>query len=87
MLGLPTTNEVWIRVIGVLVLILGYYFIRAARKGLTDFFWWTVHVRSSLIFCLAAFVLFGFAKPSLILRGVVDLPGALWTGLALRRNT
>jgi hypothetical protein len=85
LLGLPPTDEVWIRVIGVLVLILGYYFTRAARKELTDFFRWTVHVRSSLILFLTAFVILGFAGPSLILLGVVDLLGAIWTGLALRR--
>lgn len=86
LLGLPSTREVWIRVIGVLVLILGYYFIQAARKGLTDFFRWTVYVRSSLILFLTAFVILGFAGPSLILLGVVDVLGAVWTGLALRQN-
>jgi hypothetical protein len=85
LLGLPPTDEVWIRVIGVLVLILGFYFTQAARKGLTDFFRWTVYVRSSLILFLAAFVALGFAGPSLILLGVVDLLGAVWTALALRQ--
>lgn len=86
LLGLPPTNEVWIRVIGVLVLILGFYFVQAARKELADFFRWTVYVRSSLILFLTAFVLLGYAGPSLILLGGVDLLGALWTGLALRQN-
>ena len=81
---LPPTTEVWIRISGMLVLFLGYYYIQAARHELTDFFRWTVHVRSTVIVFLAAFVLLGFASPTLILFGVVDLLGAIWTALALR---
>jgi hypothetical protein len=81
---LPPTTEVWIRVVGMLVLFLGFYYTQAARKGMTDFFRWTVYVRSSVIVFFGAFVLLGFADPPLILFGVVDLMGAIWTGLALR---
>ncbi len=34
---LPSTNEVWIRVVGMLVLFLGFYYSQAARKEMTDF--------------------------------------------------
>jgi hypothetical protein len=81
---LPSTSEVWIRIVGMLVLFLGFYYIQAARKEMTDFFRWTVHVRSSLIVFFAAFVLLGFVSLPLILFGVVDLLGAIWTSLALR---
>ena len=37
-----------------------------------------------LFLSLVAFVLFGLAPPQLILFGVLDLLGALWTFLALR---
>ncbi len=82
--GFAPTNEVWVRVIGVLILFFAYYFIRAAHKNLIDFFRWSVHVRASLIFFFVAFVLLGLASPSLILFGVGDLLGAIWTGLALQ---
>jgi hypothetical protein len=84
LLGLPGTSEVWIRVVGVLTLFLAFFFIQAARQNVTEFFRWTVYVRSAFIFFLAAFVLFGLAGPTLILFGVIDLLGAVWTGLALR---
>jgi hypothetical protein len=84
LLGLPGTNEVWIRVVGVLTLFLAFFFIQAARHAVTEFFRWTVYVRSAFIFFLAAFVLFGLAGPTLILFGVIDLLGAIWTELALR---
>jgi hypothetical protein len=82
--SLPSTTEVWIRVAGMLVLFLCFYYTQAARKEMTDFFRWTVYVRSSVILFFAVFVLVGFAKPPLILFGVVDLLGAIWTGIALR---
>lgn len=82
--GLPGTSEVWVRVVGMLVLLLAFYYINAARKELTDFFPWTVYARSSVIVFFIAFVLLGFVSPILILFGVVDLLGAVWTGLTLR---
>jgi hypothetical protein len=85
-LGFPPTNEVWIRVAGVLVLILAYYFIQSARRGTADFWRWTVHVRFSLIFIFGALVLLGLARPPLILLGVADFLGAIWTTLALRAD-
>ena len=45
LLGLPAAREVWIHIVGVLTLILGYYFIRAARREMIDFMRWTIHAR------------------------------------------
>jgi hypothetical protein len=86
LLGFPPTNEVWIRVAGVLVLILAYYFIQSVRRGTIDFWRWTTHVRFSLIFFFAAFVLLGLARPALLLLGVADFLGAIWTTWALRAD-
>lgn len=84
MFSLPDTTEVWIRVTGMLVLFLGFYYTQAARQEMTSFFRWTVYVRSTVIVFFAAFVLLDFASPPLILFGAVDLLGAIWTGLTLR---
>ena len=83
---LPGTTEVWVRVVWMLSLFLSFYFIQAARNEMTEFFQWTVYVRSTTILFLAAFVLLGFASPFLLPFGVVDLLGAAWTGLALRSS-
>ena len=83
--GLPATSEVWIRVVGMLTLFLAFYYIQAARAGLTNFFQWTVYVRSSVIIFFTVFVLLQWVSPMLILFGVADLLGAIWTGLALRK--
>lgn len=85
MLGLPEATDVWVRVTGALTFLLGYYYIQAARKGVTEFMRWTVVARSTFALFSLAFVLLGFARPGLLLAGVLDLLGALWTALTLRK--
>ena len=84
LLGIPATGEVWIRVVGVLTLILGFYFIQAARKEVTEFIRWTVYARLTFMSFCVIFVLLGFIGPVLLLFGLLDLLGAVWTALALR---
>jgi hypothetical protein len=83
--GLPATGEVWIRVAGMLVLCLAFYYTQAARHELRGFFGWTVYVRCFVFVCLAAYAVLGLARPTLALFGVIDLLGALWTAMALRQ--
>lgn len=84
LLSLPNTTEVWIRAIGVTLLYLGIFDVLAARNEMTKFFLWSVYLRASAILFTIAFVLLDFVQPPLILIGVVDLMGAIWTGIALR---
>mgnify|MGYP000651202039 CR=1 FL=1 len=50
--GIPETHEVWIRVVGMLVLIIGYLDFMASRNELLPFFRWSVSpaVRISVAF-------------------------------------
>ena len=84
--AIPPTEEVWIRVVGMLVFLLGCYYLLAAGRELTPFFRWSVYIRSTVIFFFTLFVLFDLAAPTLILVGAIDLLGAIWTSLALRRS-
>ena len=84
--GLPEVSDVWIRVVGMLVLLFAYYDIQAARKNVTDFFRWSVIARASVIIFFAVFVILDWVKPILLLFGGIDLLGALWTQLALRKE-
>jgi len=84
--GYPTTSEVWIRVVGLVVAILGYYYIVAARNELTSLFKASVRARPGVIVVFIVFVALGWAKPILVLFGAIDLLGAIWTGLALRSS-
>ena len=81
--GFPETNEVWVRVVGMLVVILGYYYMTAARSESTAVIRATVVGRSAVLVFFIAFVVMGYAPPALILFGVIDAVAAAWTGRAL----
>jgi hypothetical protein len=84
--GMPLTGEVWIRVVGLLLGILGFYYWQAARAGLRQLFGWTVPARLVVPVIFAVFVALGMAPPVLLLFGAVDAAAALWTWSALRRG-
>ena len=84
--GIPETHEVWIRVVGVLVLIIGYFDFMASRNELLAFFRWSVAARLSVPVFFVAFVALGFAPPILVLFGAIDAAAAIWTALCLRAD-
>ncbi|MDP9245493.1 MAG: hypothetical protein M3O64_02470 [Chloroflexota bacterium] len=84
--GFPSPDEPWIRVAGMLTLLLGYYYTQCARAGIQRFFELTVGARFAVLVFFAAFVAFGFAKPTLLLFAMADVLGAIWTFVALRAD-
>jgi hypothetical protein len=80
------TNEVWIRVVGMLVLILGYYYWTAARHELTAMLRATVVGRTAVLVFFVAYAVAGLGPATLVLFGVIDVLGAAWTGAALRAS-
>jgi len=84
--GLPETNEVWIRVVGMMSLVLGYYFVQSARRDETGFFRSTILPRSSAIVFFIIFVVLGFAPINLLILIAVDPVFILWTVWALRSS-
>lgn len=84
--GVPPTNEVWIRLNGMFVLCLSFYYVQAARSELTSFIRWTVWTRIAVIVYFVAFVLLVSAPKALLLFGLIDLLAALWTWLALKKD-
>ena len=84
--GLPETNEVWIRVVGMMSLIFGYYYIQSARRDETEFFRSTILPRSSAVVFFIIFVLLGFAPVNLLILIAVDPVFVLWTVFALRSS-
>jgi hypothetical protein len=84
--GVAPTHEVWIRINGMFVLCLSFYYVQAARTELTSFIRWTVWARIAVIFYFAAFVLLVSAPKALLLFGLIDLLSAVWTCLALKSS-
>ena len=84
--GAPPTNEVWIRINGMFILCLSFFYLQAARHELTIFIRWTAWARIAVIFFLTAFVLLLSAPRSLLWFGLIDFLSAIWTLLALRKD-
>ncbi len=83
---LPETNEVWIRVIGVLVFNIGLYYVFMAPTNSALFYTLTVYTRASILAWFVVFVLIGWAPATLIAFGLADAAGALWTFMAMRNK-
>jgi hypothetical protein len=81
---IPATTEVWIRVVGMLVVFLGVYYLIAARHNFLPFLEASVRIRIAVLLFLTAFVALKWAPATLLLFGGVDLAGAVWTFLTLR---
>jgi hypothetical protein len=85
--GMPQTTEVWIRVVGVLAIVIGVYQWYAAKSEARAVFQASVYARAFVFLAFIAFVLLGFVKPVLILFGGIDLAGGIWTYMALRSES
>jgi hypothetical protein len=81
--GLPSTSEVWIRVVGVVVVNIGVGYWCAARSESRIFFRGTLYTRWFVLIAFVGFWLLGYVSPVLILFGILDAAGALWTQRAL----
>ena len=84
--GLEPTSEIWIRVLGMLVLALSFYYYAMYKNGGKEVIRATVQGR--LLFCagLTMFVILGMAKPVLIIFAVIETGLALWTLSEIRKE-
>jgi hypothetical protein len=81
--GIPRTDEVWVRILGVVLAVIGYYQIQGGRTGSEWFMRASVLGRAGIAMTLFGLVVVGAAPPVIALFGAVDLAGALWTAYAL----
>lgn len=86
LLSIPPTEEVWIRVVGMMVFNLGVYYLFAAKAEALSAFRASVLTRGLVFLAFLDFVLLGLAPPMLLAFGALDLGGALWTWWALRQR-
>jgi hypothetical protein len=85
LLGLEPTNEIWIRVLGLLVFILAFYYNALSRHGNRQTIMATVHGR--IVFCtgLTLMIVFGLTKPILLLFVFAESLLAIWTWQEVKR--
>ncbi len=83
---LSPTHEVWIRVLGAVVLDISILYVFMAPTNNVLFMTLTIYVRASILIWLILFVALEIAPVQLILFGLVDATGAGWTYFALRKT-
>ena len=83
-MGLSATEEPWIRSVGVLLSLLGFYYIQAGRAGLTEFIRLSVYGRAAVPVLYLALIALGLVPVAVLSFGAADLLGAVWTARALR---
>jgi hypothetical protein len=82
--GIAPTSEVWIRVAGVLAFNIGIYaWVGAGHRPFLEA---SVYTRGLVFVAFVAFALLGFVSPLIVLFGLVDLAGGIWTWLALKAD-
>ncbi|MBN2145749.1 MAG: hypothetical protein JW726_00115 [Anaerolineales bacterium] len=84
LVNLPPTNDVWIRLVGMLLIFMGFFYIQAARHNLVPFFKWTLATRGVAIFFVLGFWLSGLTSWIILAFWLGDLAGLLWTWISLR---
>jgi hypothetical protein len=86
MVQIPETTEVWIRLLGTVVFAIGIYYVVMAPTNNVLFTRLTVYVRWSVFMWFVIFVVIGYAPLQLLLFGVIDLAGALWTYVVMKKG-
>lgn len=85
--GLEPVTDIWIRIVGLLLVILGFYYFMAIKEKAYNFYKWTVYGRFPIFFVFLGFVLLDLAPPILILFGAFDTGCAIWTGIMLKKES
>lgn len=85
-LGIAPPTEIWVRVLGVLALVVGYYYLACARGEAVAFYRATVAGRLGFAGLIVLLVILYSAPVQLVLFGLADVAGAIWTSRGLRRS-
>ncbi len=83
--GIAPPQEAWVRVAGMLALLIGAYYLLAAHHEFMPLVQASVVARFAVLGVFIGLVALVSAPPALILFGLVDAAAAAWTALLLRR--
>lgn len=81
--GHDQPKDHWIRVVGIIAVSLGYFYLSSAHNEVYSFYWASIYARIAGLIGFSGLVIFKTAKPKILLFGLIDALGAAWTLLAL----
>ena len=84
--GFEPTSEIWIRVLGLLLLAFSFYYYAMVKNGTPEVIKATIYGRTFFSLGLIAFVIVGIAKLPLLGVAVSELALTAWTWSELRNE-
>lgn len=84
--NVPTTEEIWVRVVGMLIILLGLYYTMAGQADNSHFIQLSVYGRLGVFSFWLVVVILNLVPPVLLFVGFIDFLGAVWTQQLLRSD-
>ncbi len=78
------SDDLWVRFIGILAVVLGLYYIQVAQKKIIPLYRWKIVGHAFGLLCMTIFIISGVADKRLIGTMVIELAGCLWTLITLK---
>jgi hypothetical protein len=82
--GLEPSQDNYVRVMGVFLLYLAFFYFMSGWRRIGDFILLTVYARCAVIIYITVFIFLGWLSWKLILFGLIDFASAMWTYFCLR---
>jgi hypothetical protein len=86
MFGFDSTSEIWIKVLGIVVMSLSVMYYTISKSGSEDVVRATMFARLFVGVGFTLLALTGQAKPTLILFAGIDIVTAVWTWFELKKK-
>lgn len=85
-LFLLDAKDAWVRILGLALAILGYFYFRLGRENVRSFLILTTHSRTAQFVVIAGFVSLGLIGPMILLPSGFEFLCGLWTLYLLKRE-
>lgn len=87
MMKLPSMPDGWGRMIGLLAAVIGIYYVVSGKANAQPFIKASIYVRFGFLISVILLYLTGQMPVYIIIFGLVDALGAVWTAMALKSET
>lgn len=86
LVGIPTTNEAWIYLLGFVLICSSYYYLRSSLKSNHVFAEYTIQTRFLAPLVVCFLIITGKANWHFLAFGIIDGLGGLWTWMELKNE-